>query len=372
MAYLLKRKLSVPNEVVLRSVSDDRRQIDKKKNANDIIYLGTTSTFKKQVSDYISSQILDNLFLKFEELKGSGVSMQKGTGILVKHIIDLNFFSKNISHIENYLNEFELLYRFPNFNKIKVLKELEKYLEVKNELEFYSDLVFISDNPPKPYFKWFRDSEVSSSHVKFDFVKQFLIPKLTFWNFKIVSFDNNELFIKWELSYSDIVIGKSKNTRKLYLSTKNFLIKNILANIQDSNDEDIQTLKDAITKIRLGQSKFRKDLLSSKRNECVFTKISDPKLLLAGHIKPWSISTNKERLDINNGILLTPTFDKLFDNFLISFDKNGKVIFSQKINQKIWKNLFPKFEEIKDIKITITDENKKYLDFHYSTFKIKS
>ena len=51
----------------------------------------------------------------------------------------------------------------------------------------------------------------------------------------------------------------------------------------------------------------------------------------ASHIQPWRDSSNEERLDPNNGILLTPTYDHLFDKHLITFTDDGKIIFSWKI-----------------------------------------
>lgn len=52
------------------------------------------------------------------------------------------------------------------------------------------------------------------------------------------------------------------------------------------NSEQIQTIREAITKIRIGQSQFRNDLLNSDRNNCFITGISNPNLLIASHIKP--------------------------------------------------------------------------------------
>ena len=50
--------------------------------------------------------------------------------------------------------------------------------------------------------------------------------------------------------------------------------------------------------------------------------------LIASHCKPWRDSTNDDRLDGENGLLLTPTIDHLFDKGFISFEGNGKLIIS--------------------------------------------
>jgi putative restriction endonuclease len=56
-------------------------------------------------------------------------------------------------------------------------------------------------------------------------------------------------------------------------------------------------------------------------------------VLQASHIKPWRDSTNQERLDPMNGLLLQPTLDHLFDLGLISFDETGAVLFSPQLSQ---------------------------------------
>ena len=47
---------------------------------------------------------------------------------------------------------------------------------------------------------------------------------------------------------------------------------------------------------------------------------------MASHIKPWRVCSNAERLDGNNGLLLSPHVDKLFDQGWISFADDGTVL----------------------------------------------
>lgn len=67
---------------------------------------------------------------------------------------------------------------------------------------------------------------------------------------------------------------------------------------------------------------------------CSITGCEIVEILVASHIKPWRCSDNKERLDVFNGLLLTPNFDKLFDKGLITFKDNGQILYSQRINEK--------------------------------------
>lgn len=78
---------------------------------------------------------------------------------------------------------------------------------------------------------------------------------------------------------------------------------------------------------RVGQGQYRKNL---ERHEdgCRITAITDGRFLTASHIKPWSKSDDFEKLDGNNGLLLSPHVDRLFDRGFISFEDSGALIIS--------------------------------------------
>ena len=65
--------------------------------------------------------------------------------------------------------------------------------------------------------------------------------------------------------------------------------------------------------------------------KCALTGCSVVRLLVASHAKKWSLSTNEERLDAFNGLLLSASADKLFDVGLISFASNGKLLVSPSV-----------------------------------------
>ncbi|MBR1521427.1 MAG: HNH endonuclease [Bacteroidaceae bacterium] len=88
-----------------------------------------------------------------------------------------------------------------------------------------------------------------------------------------------------------------------------------------------KTEKDAIIKARVGQGLFRQKLIEYWRG-CSVTQCHTYPLLMASHIRPWRKSDNTQRLDVFNGLLLTPNIDKLFDKGYISFDKKGRMIYS--------------------------------------------
>jgi putative restriction endonuclease len=92
--------------------------------------------------------------------------------------------------------------------------------------------------------------------------------------------------------------------------------------IESTTDE---TKKKQLVDARIGQGIF-KDRLMELEPACRVTGTDDRRLLIASHIKPWAVSSNKERLDGNNGLLLAPHVDRLFDRFWISFTDDGTLI----------------------------------------------
>jgi putative restriction endonuclease len=81
----------------------------------------------------------------------------------------------------------------------------------------------------------------------------------------------------------------------------------------------------ALVRARIGQGKFRQQV-SAIESGCRITRVTNPIHLIARHIKPWRDSNNTERLDGENGLLLTPSIDHLFGRGFISFTNNGKLI----------------------------------------------
>lgn len=86
-----------------------------------------------------------------------------------------------------------------------------------------------------------------------------------------------------------------------------------------------ETEREGVVKARIGQGIFRKQLLEMW-DGCAVTGVNLPDLLRASHIKPWRDSTNPERTNRYNGLLLLPQYDHLFDKGFISFDDDGQIL----------------------------------------------
>src|SRR5207344_2184516 len=95
-----------------------------------------------------------------------------------------------------------------------------------------------------------------------------------------------------------------------------------------SNDSSIpETVRLAIVRARIGQGLF-KERVGKIESRCRITGVDNPAHLVASHCKPWRDSTNEERLNGENGLLLTPTIDHLFDRGFIGFEDSGRLIVS--------------------------------------------
>ena len=99
-----------------------------------------------------------------------------------------------------------------------------------------------------------------------------------------------------------------------------------------------ETEKEALIKARRGQGRFRSNVLQYE-TRCRVTGIENPAYLIASHIKPWSQSSNAERLDGANGLLLSAHVDQLFDCGYISFTDSGDMICSTHVDTTVLRQL---------------------------------
>jgi hypothetical protein len=93
-----------------------------------------------------------------------------------------------------------------------------------------------------------------------------------------------------------------------------------------------KTRRKQLIDARLGQGRFRVDVKGRWNGRCAVTGCKIPAVLRASHIKPWSNSTDPERLNPANGLFLAAHIDALFDRGLISFASNGSMLVSPQID----------------------------------------
>lgn len=124
----------------------------------------------------------------------------------------------------------------------------------------------------------------------------------------------------------------------------------------------VETEKQAIVLARRGQGLFKKRVMALE-HACRITGVNREEHLRASHCKPWRDANNEERLDGENGLLLTPSMDHLFDRGFIGFDDNGQTIVSPVAHQEslVRMGLDPKQPPNVG---SFSSGQRKYLEFH--------
>ena len=88
-------------------------------------------------------------------------------------------------------------------------------------------------------------------------------------------------------------------------------------------------------------------------------------------VMPWRDSTNEERLDGENGLLLTPSIDHLFDRGFIGFENNGKLIISPVAHRPSLVRMGVETEQIVNVG-RFSSGQKQFLDFHRNSVFLES
>lgn len=181
-------------------------------------------------------------------------------------------------------------------------------------------------------------SRYNPNRIAYSYILNICLPRITKINFvKLINEDTNDLFIYLKPSYFEKV-DKVNDLTLTDVTPKN------------TNNKE---------KIRKDQTKYRFELLQ-KMPSCVITGVADDRLLVACHIKPYSICDESEEFDTNNGIIMTPTFHYMFDIGFISFKDNGELMISDFLS-----NLNKKRLNIVNGQICpINFKSSKYLEYH--------
>ncbi|MCX5580789.1 DUF4357 domain-containing protein [Kaistia terrae] len=100
----------------------------------------------------------------------------------------------------------------------------------------------------------------------------------------------------------------------------------------EANNSISVTQREQLVLARLGQGKFRTEVLARWDGKCAVTGCSLATVIRASHVLPWRDATNEERLDPDNGLPLVATLDALFDAGLISFDNEGLLLAARQMD----------------------------------------
>ena len=139
--------------------------------------------------------------------------------------------------------------------------------------------------------------------------------------------------------------------------------ENKIENDIKESSEISETEKDTLVKSRRGQGRYREQLLLLEP-KCRITGVSNPEHLIASHIKPWRSSDNNERLDPENGFMLTPSIDHLFDKGFIGFENDGSILLADVANRDAMEKMGVTGRNAPTNIGNIRDNQKMYLEWH--------
>lgn len=204
---------------------------------------------------------------------------------------------------------------------------------------------------------------INSGDSAYQILRQIALPLVSYVYVEKVGSETDPLFY-WKLFVDFDAIWEKQNAPLVlhYGKKKGSTQETPITKTSDTK------AKKEISNARYGQGKYREQLLEQCRF-CPFTMISDERLLIASHIKPWAASNSKEKVDPYNGYILSPLYDKLFDKGFITFTEKRHVILSEFISPYTWKQIGLKNDSFLS-SLPMDNKRIEYLKFHQqSVFK---
>lgn len=225
--------------------------------------------------------------------------------------------------LQKYLNETQAEYLRPEQPYLQKDKLPNLWVERKNKIDALSDIIEFEVveqtqiTGPRVY--------VNSSDCAYKIIRELSLPNITFISI-VKLLDETQNIIYYFRLFADY-FGEEEHPYVVEQAEEEIAESNI------SNDE-----KKQLSRARIGQGEYRTKLLL----ECPFcpiTLVSDDRLLIASHIKPWAVANDFERTDPKNGFMLTPTFDRLFDRGFLSFTEDKRTILSPFLSNMTYSKL---------------------------------
>lgn len=222
---------------------------------------------------------------------------------------NIEYFFSYKSDLLKYLEEVKEEYYNP-------IQEYKEDLSISYEKNYKETVAITSEiikyNFRKTYDTQHRyylvlDAEKNSEfNENYKYIRNISVPRVTKFCFiKVIDTSTNKKYIYMRPIYFNKLIGKEE-------------IKNV-------TDEKI--CDEAKKKGRLKQQTYRQKLIT-EMPFCIFTNVTDDRILQACHIKPHRVCNESEKYDYKNGIIMTPTYHVLFDLGFISFEDNGELMVS--------------------------------------------
>jgi len=266
------------------------------------------------------------------------------------------FFSK--SNLLKYLYDARVeYYEKEQVYNNDISPNFEKNIEIINQLEtdiIPFEIYDVSD---------FTDSKrgnrayIRSDNKIWNIWRKLILPQISYLSIlKLLPVDNSST---QPLYYFRILLDyqfRSIVHSKLFLSSLDI--------ITQDKEENKKEVKKTVS--REGARKYRKKVIENMP-QCPFTQISDDRLLIASHIKPYNICMKedniKEAIDYLNGLALSPTYDKLFDQGYITFTDKGELLCGTQLSAYTWEKLKINPNAKKKMRI-YPEDRESYLAYH--------
>lgn len=265
------------------------------------------------------------------------------------------FFSK--SNLLKYMYDSRIEYQKQEqiYNQ-DISENYNEYIEninnLKNEINMFS-IYDVSDFVESWRDRWY----IRSNEEIWDIWRKIILPKISYLSIlKLVPIDS-KLWTE-PLYYFRILLDYS------FRSIIHPKITEWIEEITTTKDTIVDKVK--ITKTREWQQIYRKKVIEHMP-QCPFTKISDERLLIASHIKPYKACMNdgniEEAIDYLNWLALSPTYDKLFDQWYITFTDKWELICWTLLSSYTWEklNINPNAKNVMRI---YPESREKYLEYH--------
>lgn len=124
-----------------------------------------------------------------------------------------------------------------------------------------------------------------------------------------------------------------------------------------------ETEREAVILARRGQGIFKRNVLKIEQR-CRITGVDHAEHLVGSHCKPWrDCASNEERLDGENGLLLTPSIDHLFDRGFISFENDGRLLISRVAHRESLRRMGVPVDAAHNVG-GFSEGQRRYLDYH--------
>lgn len=266
-----------------------------------------------------------------------------------------NFFGNNGFAIPCFLMKADLQ-KYLEETKVEYLKPEQPYVH-KEDLPnlWLARKAKIDALPEKIEFEVIEQTQIAGPRIyvnsndnAYKLIRELSLPNITFISVIKLLDDNGRLCYYFRL-FADY-FGEVEHP---------YIIEKEQEEIIDSDVP--QEEKKQLIRARIGQGEYRIKLLA----ECPFcpiTLVSDDRLLIASHIKPWASSDDFEKIDPKNGFMLTPTFDRLFDRGFLSFTDDKKTILSPFLSNMTYSKLG--ISDNKTIPHLPIDGREVYLEYH--------